>query len=106
MSNAYGISADVEKTIRQRDKDCVYCHVPMVFPSTSEGERKRCATIEHFDNDGPLNQEWNLGICCWACNSSKGSSRLVDWFGSGYCRERGINASSVAEPVKVFLNRR
>lgn len=105
MSNIYGIPVEVENRIRLRDTFCVYCHKSMTVPSSAIGDRGDWATIEHFDNDGPLNEEWNIGICCWACNSSKGVVRIVDWFNSDYCKNRGINELSVAVPVKVYLKK-
>lgn len=105
MSNTYGIPSEVEDRIRMRDERCVYCHKTMTQPAQTNGERSDWATIEHFDNDGPLDEEWNIGICCWACNSSKGTLSLSQWFESPYCKRLGIHADSVSEPVRQYLRK-
>jgi hypothetical protein len=61
------------------------------------------ATIEHFDNDGPFEEKYNLAICCRRCNSSKGTKRLLAWFKTTYCREKRINKETVSEPVKEYM---
>jgi len=35
------------------------------------------ATIEHFNNDGPFENKYNIAICCQRCNSSKGNDEPV-----------------------------
>ena len=103
MANTYGISDEDEKLTRARDTRCVYCHKPMSQPPFTKRNRSNWATIKHFDNDGPLDSVWNIGICCWACNSSKGAMPLSEWFKTDYCIQREINANTVAEPVKTYL---
>ena len=105
MANAYGISDADEKLIRTRDTRCVYCLKLMKQPPFDAKERGDWATIEHFDNDGPLDALWNLGICCWACNSSKGVIPLTEWLKTDYCAQHSINVHTVAEPVKIYLKR-
>jgi hypothetical protein len=68
------------------------------------------ATIEHLNERPPFYwkqglKEEGLAICCWSCNSSRGSKRLRDWFLTTYCVERTtpINEKTVAEPVKLYL---
>jgi hypothetical protein len=66
------------------------------------------ATIEHLNRKGPINwseglQEEELVICCAGCNSSRGAQRLADWFLSQYCRDKGINETTVADEVKQYL---
>jgi len=61
------------------------------------------ATIEHFNNDGPFNEKYNVAICCRRCNSSKGAKSLSDWFETPYCSEEKINEETVAKPVKEYL---
>jgi hypothetical protein len=61
------------------------------------------ATIEHFNNDGPLTKKYNLAMCCRGCNSSKGTKRLLAWFKTPYCVEKNINEKTVAEPVKQYI---
>ena len=99
MSNIYGISKQDELEIRARDKTCVYCHTAMKQTGGSG------ATIEHFNNDGPLDKKYNLAICCRRCNSSKGTMSLSAWFKTPYCNERKkkITKKTVAKPVKEFM---
>jgi hypothetical protein len=97
MSNAYGISKQDEREIRARDKTCVYCHTPMKKTGASG------ATIEHFDNDGPLNEKYNVAICCRRCNSSKGTMSLSAWLETSYCRDNKINIKTVAKPVREYM---
>jgi len=61
------------------------------------------ATIEHFNNDGPLKKKCNVAICCRSCNSSKGTMGLTAWFKTRYCREKKINEDTVSKPVKEYL---
>jgi hypothetical protein len=101
MSNTYGLSKEDENEIRARDRNCVYCHVSMKqFPYALEA----CgATIEHFNNDGPLDKPYNAAMCCRRCNSSKGTKTLLIWFKTPYCIDRAINTSTVAAPVRTYL---
>jgi len=50
-------------------------------------------------------KESELAVCCGSCNSSRGKLQLSDWFGSPYCRAKGINEITVAEPVRKYLRR-
>jgi 5-methylcytosine-specific restriction endonuclease McrA len=100
--NKYGIPIKTEEKVRQRDKHCVYCHVAMKQCISLKGLRSDSATIEHIDNDGSLIDEDNIAICCWACNSSKGTKALLDWFNSPYCKEKNINKETVAPPIKKY----
>ena len=101
MSNTYGISNRDEREIRARDKACVYCGVLMKQSPHARGASG--ATIEHFNNDGPLKKKYNVAICCRRCNSSKGTMKLSAWFDTPYCRERKINEETVSKPVKEFI---
>ncbi len=99
LSNRYGISKQDEHVIRARDKRCVYCGILMK-------ERSRASagtTIEHFNNDGPFDEIYNLAICCRRCNSSKGTMKLSGWFKTPYCREREINEQTVSQPVRNYM---
>jgi hypothetical protein len=108
MSNAFGIPEEVEQEVRNRDKNCVYCHKIMA-PCVGDN---RCdwATIEHFREEGPfywekgLKQE-DLAICCGSCNSSRGRKRLSDWFKTRFCIERNINENTAAKPVKKYIKK-
>lgn len=97
MSNTYGISKQDEREIRERDRSCVYCNTAMTQTGASG------ATIEHFNNDGPLNEKFNVAICCRCCNSSKGTMTLLAWFETAYCRDNKINKETVANPVKEYM---
>lgn len=107
MANKYGIPEDEEARIRARDLACVYCRKEMI-PWTRSNQMDS-ATIEHLSPRRPF--YWsegmtadNIVICCGACNSSRSSHDLHDWFQTRYCLERGICASSVSEPVKAYLD--
>jgi len=101
MSNTYGISKQNEREIRARDKTCVYCGILMKqYPHAMAASG---ATIEHFNNDGPLKKKYNVAICCRRCNSSKGTMRLSAWFKTPYCRGKKINEETVSKPVKEYM---
>ena len=107
MANQYGIPDEIEKRIRARDKDCVYCAKPMI-KFTSKGNRKDMATIEHLDEKPPFYwkdglREFGLAICCQSCNSSRLDKPLLIWFKSKYCKNKNINEKTVAESVKQFI---
>jgi hypothetical protein len=64
------------------------------------GNARGKATIEHLNREGPFYwpeglEERHLVIACGQCNSSRGRKRLIDWFESAYCAERGISARTV-----------
>jgi hypothetical protein len=101
MSNTYGISKQDELEIRARDKTCVSCGILMQQYPDAMGPSG--TTIEHFNNDGPFNEKYNVAICCRRCNSSKGTMTLSDWFKTLYCREKKINKETVAKPVKEYM---
>jgi uncharacterized Fe-S cluster protein YjdI len=102
MANSYNIPDKNEQKIRKRDKNCVYCHVKLKPYTRDKGTNK--ATIEHMNNDGPYDKEWNIAICCNSCNSRKGSMKLFDWFESPYCKKNNINKETVAPVIKGWLN--
>lgn len=101
-NNAYGLPEDELDRIRSRDLTCVYCHKTMLITG-SDGSRTDWATIEHLNHLPPWDDPETVVICCWSCNSSRGVRLLDDWFESEYCRERGIDATTVAKPVQDFL---
>ncbi len=87
MSNKYAIPAEELQAIRNRDKDCVYCHKEISIPS--EGVwRGDWATIEHLNYLPPWNNPNTIAICCGSCNSSRGIKKISDWFKSKYCLEK------------------
>ncbi|MEM2138112.1 MAG: hypothetical protein QW568_03425 [Candidatus Anstonellaceae archaeon] len=107
---SFGIPNGELLKIRERDKNCVYCHKEMLYPFVS-GRQGDCATIEHLNFDGPFYWEDGLQIedivlCCGSCNSSRGTKKLSDWFRTKYCIDKNINENTVADPVKEYLNRK
>jgi hypothetical protein len=110
MVNAFGIPDDIERSIRARDTVCVYCGGTMKQHPRTRGCPKDKATIEHLNFEGPF--YWDEGlqsedvvICCQSCNASRRDKPLPVWFESTYCLARGINAATVAAPVKEYLER-
>jgi len=110
MTNNFRIPDLLEKKIRERDKQCVYCHSSMnAYPIKKDGKWshnkfKTAATIEHFDDEIIYNPpEEKLAICCMSCNTSRGAKELKEWFNLPYCKKRGINKDTVANVVKKYL---
>ena len=103
--NHWGIPEWLEKEVRSRDKNCVYCGVQMVEKPRHGGSRRNVATWEHIINDATIVTRENITRCCAACNSSKGTKDLVDWLQSNYCKIHGITADTVAEVVKDALKK-
>jgi hypothetical protein len=100
--NRWNIPDDLEKKIRKRDKLCVYCRTKLrEYPHTSGVPRNK-ATWEHINNND-LRSAINVVRCCGACNSSKGTKKLLDWFESEYCKKRDINKKKVRAAVKNWL---
>jgi hypothetical protein len=69
MSNTYGISEQHEREIRARDKTCVYCGILMKQYPHAMGASG--ATIEHFNNDGPFEEKYNVAIAVDAAIPAK-----------------------------------
>ncbi|HBA61175.1 MAG TPA: HNH endonuclease [Elusimicrobia bacterium] len=103
--NKWGIPDWLEREVRQRDKLCVYCGIPMLESPPADGSRKSVATWEHIINDESIVTRENISRCCASCNSSKGTKKLSIWIGSDYCRRHGINRETVADVVKDALKR-
>jgi hypothetical protein len=108
MANQFGIPQEVESRLRQKFKICAYCRQPMKEYGQVKGCPSDKATIEHLNRNGPIYWwkgllEEDLVLCCGSCNSSRGTKRLVDWFKSRYCVQKGITASVVADEVKRYL---
>lgn len=101
--NRWGIPEWLEREVRQRDKDCVYCSTPLQEAPASKGSRKSVATWEHIINDARIITPENIARCCVSCNSSKGTKDLSAWIESNYCRQRGICKDTVADVVKQAL---
>lgn len=104
-ANRWGITVAVQETVIDRDKRCVYCHTRFKQHVRGRGGRVRMATWEHIDNEGN-SSEHNVALCCCACNSSKGTKALADWFESEYCKAREISTRSVARVVRSWMKRR
>ena len=101
--NEWGIPAWLEREVKQRDKQCVYCGTPMLESPPANGSRKSVATWEHIINDSSIVTRENIARCYASCNSSKGTKKLSLWIESSYCKRRGIGRDTVAEVVKQAL---
>jgi len=107
--NKFGIPEAVLLRIRSRDKKCVYCRKPMLYPYVAN-TRNDCATIEHLNFNGSFYwgeglQPEDIVLCCGSCNSSRGVKTLPEWFRTPYCIEKNINSQTVAAPVRNYLKR-
>jgi hypothetical protein len=98
--NKWGIPAWLEREVRQRDKKCVYCGVPMLESRPANGSRTSVATWEHIINDARIVTRGNIARCCASCNSSKGTKQLSLWIESSYCKRHRIDRDTVADVVK------
>lgn len=103
--NRWAIPEWLEKEVRERDKECVYCGATMVESVSRGGSRKVAVTWEHIINDANIVTRENIALCCAACNASKGTKKLSDWLQSSYCNKHGIHEDTVAEVVKQALKR-
>lgn len=109
MANNYGIPSDIEKEIRKRDTNCVYCGKEMISPK-SGGSRMDWATIEHLDHKPPF--EYRPGqtkedfpISCWRCNCIlRKDKKLSVWLAEEYNKKDGkISPKTIAPVVKNYL---
>jgi hypothetical protein len=101
--NRWGIPEWLEKEVKKRDRDCVYCGIQLIERMFPHGSRKNVATWEHIINDAKIVTLENIARCCSPCNSSKGSKKLSDWMQSDYCKKHRIDKDTVAEVVKKAL---
>ena len=97
--NRWGIPKEIEVEVLKRDTACVYCRT--VF-GPSGGT---IASWEHIINDCSITDLENIARCCISCNSSKGAKSLRKWFESPYCKKKGINRTSVANVVRVHIEK-
>lgn len=97
MANNWNIPNQLEKTVRRRDKNCVYCHVK--FKDNSRDK----ASWEHINNNEKDIEEWNITLCCKSCNSSKGVKKLLDWLETSYCKGKNINRKTVAKIIRKYI---
>jgi len=104
MKNKYGLQEKELRKIRERDKNCVYCHKKIFNPNKAI---KYCdwATIEHLNNLPPWNNISTIAFCCGRCNSSRGNKNLLDWFKSLYCIKNNINYNTVSEVVRDYIRK-
>jgi biotin synthase-like enzyme len=86
--NNWNIPDWLENEVKDRDRNCVYCHIEF---ESSNKNRKAKATWEHIINDARIISRENIARCCVSCNASKGTKKLFDWLDSDYCKNRGIN---------------
>ncbi len=96
--NKWNIPSHLEKLIRLRDKDCVYCHARF-----DKNSYKKRATWEHIDNNAKNISETNIFLCCSSCNSSKGIKTFMKWLDTEYCKKKRISKESVARIVKESM---
>jgi hypothetical protein len=100
--NRWKIPDWLEHKVRKRDKLCVYCHIVLKEYPHARGVPRNKATWEHMDNDD-LRSATNIVRCCGACNTSKGTKGLIEWFESDYCKKRNINERTVLPVVRNWL---
>lgn len=101
--NKWGIPDWLEKEVKERDKACIYCGIPMIQKMPSRGSRKTVATWEHIINDTRIVTRENIARCCFSCNASKGTKALLQWLQSEYCRKRGITKDTIARVARQAL---
>lgn len=104
--NRWNIPVHLEEKIRNRDKRCVYCRIMLKEYPHRRGVPKNKATWEHIDNDDLRSVATNIVRCCGACNTSKGTKTLVEWFRSEYCKKKNIKHGTVSAVVRDWLKRR
>jgi len=102
MANNWNIPSWLEKEVRERDKQCIYCGVEFTPAKVS---KKTCASWEHIINDAKIITRENITLCCCGCNSSKGQKQVSIWLQSKYCKECGINPETVAPIIKEAIAR-
>jgi 5-methylcytosine-specific restriction endonuclease McrA len=102
--NRWAIPEWLENEVRERDRKCVYCRIPMIELPAADGSRRSVATWEHIINDASIVTPENIVRCCASCNSSKGTKELSVWIESSYCKQRGIGRDTVADVVKQALS--
>lgn len=101
MANNWNIPASLEKQVRERDKNCVYCNVAFTPFKVS---KKTSASWEHIINDETIITEENICLCCCSCNSSKGQKNISEWLKSKYCYDKNINENNVAPIIKKAIS--
>lgn len=102
MANNWNIPAWLEKEIRERDTECVYCRNEFTSIKVS---RKSTPSWEHIINDASIITRENITLCCCGCNASKGQKTLSEWLKTKYCQERGITPETVAPIIQKAIER-
>ncbi len=100
MANSWNIPSWLEKEVRTRDKNCVYCGTTF---TSAEVSKKNCASWEHIINDAKIITRENIALYCCSCNASKGQKQLSEWLLSEYCIDRQITRESVAPIIQQAL---
>lgn len=100
MANNWNIPGWLEKEVKERDNNCVYCGIEFTLTKVS---KKTAASWEHIINDAKIITRENIALCCCGCNASKGQKQLSVWLQSKYCKERGINSGTVAPIIKQAI---
>ncbi|MEW8508943.1 MAG: hypothetical protein AB2598_19815 [Candidatus Thiodiazotropha sp.] len=100
MANNWNIPAWLEKEVRERDKNCVYCGVEFTPAKVSV---KTSASWEHIINDAKIITRENIALCCRGCNASKGQKQLSAWLQTEYCKQHRITLDSVAPIIKEAI---
>ena len=100
--NRWKIPANLESTVIERDRSCVYCGISFEGALSSRSSRP---SWEHIVNDARIVTPENIALCCIACNASKGTKGLAVWLQSKYCTTRGITERTVASVVQAALAR-
>lgn len=101
--NRWGIPDWLEREVRARDLNCIYCGVVMASCVPRGMPRNSVATWEHIVNDARIITRENIARCCSACNSSKGARPLHVWLRSAYCQRRGITPTTMAAVAQAAL---
>ena len=115
MKTKHDIWQDQLDRIVARDIDCIYCHKKMIVPFDAKN-RSDSATIEHLNHRADwysvqkkkkkkLPVDSIIGICCGACNSSRGSLPIIKWFETTYCKAKNINKSTVSKVVQEYIDK-
>jgi hypothetical protein len=102
MANNWNIPDWLEKEIRARDTECVYCRNEFTSVKVS---RKSAASWEHIINDARIINRENIALCCCGCNASKGQKQLSVWLQTKYCEDRDITPETVAPVIKQAIER-
>jgi biotin synthase-like enzyme len=100
MANRWRIPPELELEVIERDKSCVYCGVAF---GNADAPRRERPSWEHIVNDARIITRENIARCCIACNASKGTKNLEEWFLSSYCAAKQIGPESVAQIVRKAI---